>query len=83
MNNYHKHTYDSNIFIVDSTVSYKDYAKRAVELGHKILSSVEHGWQGYYYEVYELAKEYNLKFIFGTEAYWVKNRAEKDKTNIS
>lgn len=81
MNNYHKHTYGSNIFIVDSTVSYKDYAKRAVELGHKILSSVEHGWQGYYYEVYELAKEYNLKFIFGTEAYWVKDRTEKDKTN--
>lgn len=45
------------------------------------MSSVEHGWQGYYFETYELAKKYNLKFIFGAEAYWVKNRHEKDHTN--
>jgi DNA polymerase III alpha subunit len=28
-----------------------------------------------------LAKKAGLKFIFGTEAYWVKDRLEKDKTN--
>lgn len=50
-------------------------------MGHKIISSVEHGWQGYYYETFELAKKYNLKFIFGAEAYWVKDRHEKDRTN--
>lgn len=65
----------------DSAVSNEDYAKRAVELGHKVLSSVEHGWQGYYYEVYELAQKYDLKFIFGTEAYWVNDNQEKDKSN--
>ena len=58
----------------DSAASYEDYAKRAVELGHKVISSVEHGWQGYYYQCYELAQKYNLKFIFGVEAYWVKDR---------
>lgn len=81
MQNYHRHTSYSNIFIADSAAINEDYAKRAVELGHKILSSVEHGWQGYYYETFELAKKYGLKFIFGAEAYWVKNRHEKDRTN--
>lgn len=74
MQNYHKHTSYSNIFIADSAASLKEYAKRAVELGHKVISSVEHYWQGYYYEAYELAKEYDLKFIFGAEAGWVKDR---------
>jgi DNA polymerase III alpha subunit len=81
MQNYHKHTYYSNIFTPDSAASYEDYAKRCIELGHKVLSSVDHGWQSYYYETYEMAKKYNLKFIFGTEAYWVKDRSEKDRTN--
>ena len=47
----------------DSAVSNEDYARRAVELGQKVICSVEHGWQGYYYEVFELAEKYNLKFI--------------------
>lgn len=46
-----------------------------------MISSVEHGFQGYYYEVYELAKQYGLKFVFGAEAYWVKDRFEKDRQN--
>lgn len=77
MNNYHKHTSYSNIMTPDSAASYEDYAKRAVELNHKVISSVEHGWQGYYYECYELAKKYGLKFIFGAEAYWVKDRKKE------
>lgn len=81
MQNYHRHTSYSNVFIADSAAVNEDYAKRAVELGHKIISSVEHGWQGYYYETFELAQKYNLKFIFGAEAYWVKDRNEKDRTN--
>lgn len=81
INNYHRHTSYSNIYIADSAATNEDYAKRAVELGHKVLSSVEHGWQGYYFEIYELAKKYNLKFIFGAEAYWVKDRHAKDRTN--
>jgi len=79
--NFHRHSSDSNIFTADSAMVVEDYAKRAIELGHTILSSCEHGFQGRYYEVYEMAKKYNLKFIFGTEAYWVKDRFEKDRTN--
>ena len=80
--NYHKHTSYSNIWgFRDSAASYEDYAKRAVELGHKVISSVEHGFQGYYYETFELAQKYNLKFIFGAEAYWVKDRFEKTRGN--
>lgn len=81
MQNYHRHTSYSNIYVADSAAVNEDYAKRVVELGHKVISSVEHGWQGYYFETYELAKKYDLKFIFGAEAYWVKNRLEKDRTN--
>lgn len=74
MQNYHRHTSYSE---GDSAAMPDDYAKRAVELGHKVISSVEHGWQGYYHRAFELAKEYNLKFIFGTEAYWVKDRQKE------
>lgn len=79
--NYHKHTYYTNLRISDSIVSYEDYAKRAVELGHGILASGEHGWQGKYIECYEIAKQYGLKFVESTEAYWVKDRFAKDKSN--
>ena len=74
MQNYHRHTSYSE---GDSAAMPEEYAKRAVELGHKVISSVEHGWQGYYHKAFELAKEYNLKFIFGTEAYWVKDRQKE------
>ena len=81
MQNYHKHDSYSNIYVPDSAAVQEDYAKRAVEVGHKVLSSVQHGWAGYYFETFELAKKYDLKFIFGAEAYWVKDRHEKDRTN--
>jgi DNA polymerase III alpha subunit len=79
--NYHKHSHYSNPITPDSAVDNEAYAKRAKELGHGIIASGEHGWQGYYYETFELAKKYGLKFIFSTEAYWVKNRFEPDNTN--
>jgi len=79
--NYHKHTHESNIMTPDSAITSEDYAKRAITLGHKTLSCVEHGWQGQYYDTYDVAKKYNLKFIFGTEAYWVKDNTENDRTN--
>ena len=62
-------------------MTYEDYAKRAVELGHSILSSCEHGWQGRYIECYDLSKQYGLKFLFAAEAYWVWNRHEEDRSN--
>lgn len=77
MQNYHRHTSYSNILTPDSATMNVDYAKRAVELGHKIICSMEHGWQGYYFECYELAKKYNLKFVFGSEVYWVKDRQKE------
>jgi DNA polymerase III alpha subunit len=79
--NYHRHTYYTNIIIPDSACSIEEYAIRAKELGHGILSSMEHGWQGKYFETYEIAKKYGLKFIFGTEAYFVLDRKLKDGTN--
>lgn len=79
--NYHKHTDESNIYVPDSPVTIMDYVKRTKELDHKILASIEHGYQGRYFNTYDLAKKNGLKFIFGTEAYWVKNRFDKDKTN--
>ena len=79
--NYHKHSIYTNVIMIDSCAYPEDYAKRAVELNHGIISSVEHGYQGRYIESYELAKQYNLKFLFGVEAYFVFDRTEKDNTN--
>lgn len=72
----------TNVRIADSVVTNEDYARRAAELGHGIISTMEHGWQGRYIEGYELAQQYNLKFVFGTEAYWVKDR-EKEYSDES
>ena len=79
--NYHRHSHYTNPRISDSAATNQDYAKRAVELGHGILSSCEHGWQGNYFECYNLAQSNKLKFLFASEAYWVKDRFEQDKTN--
>ena len=46
-----------------------------------LFRSVEHGWQGKYHEYYESAQKYGLKFVFGTEAYWVMDRHSTDKSN--
>lgn len=40
----------SNIILTDSVATNEDYAKRAVELGHTVLSSCEHGTQGNYWQ---------------------------------
>lgn len=72
--NYHRHSHYTNPRISDSAVTNLDYALRAKELGHSILSSCEHGWQGNYFECYDLAKQHDLKFLFSCEAYWVKDR---------
>ena len=41
MQNYHRHTSYSEGY---SAAMPEEYAKRAVELWHKVISSVEHGW---------------------------------------
>ncbi len=80
-NCYHKHTHYSNIITPDSIVKPIDYAKRAIELGHTSLCTTEHGYAGNIFEYYDIAKEYNLKFVFGIEYYYVNDRFEKDKSN--
>lgn len=79
--NYHRHSCLTNIRVSDSVATNEDYAKRAAELGHKLISSCEHAWQGRYIECFELAQKYDLKFLMGAEAYWVKDRFEKDRSN--
>ena len=79
--NYHNHKHGSNIYTADSPCTIEDYAKRCKELGHSVLCSMEHGYQGMYFDTYRVAKKYDLKFVYGTEAYWVKDRLEKDNTN--
>lgn len=79
--NYHKHTYYSNPYTPDCTVSPKEYAIRAKEVGAELLSSVEHGWCGNVWEYYKTAKENGLKLLIGAEAYAVKDRHEADRTN--
>lgn len=79
--NYHCHRDYTNPRISDCAVHVSDYAKRVKELGHQVLSTVEHGWQGNYYEGWKAAQEAGLKLLIGAEAYWVKDRTEKDKTN--
>lgn len=79
--NYHCHKDYTNPRIADSAARIRDYAERAAALGHGILSSVEHGWQGNYYECWKIAREYKLKLLIGAEAYWVRDRKEKDNTN--
>jgi DNA polymerase III alpha subunit len=89
--NYHKHDHDSNIYVPDSTVQITDYINRTIELEHRIVCSVEHGWVGNYFDDYLQIEKANkklisqgkdpLKWIFGGELYWVKDRKEKDSTN--
>lgn len=79
--NYHCHKEYTNVRISDSAATLKEYAARARDLGHGILSSCEHGWQGNYYQTVKLAKEFGLKPLICAEAYWVKDREEKDRSN--
>lgn len=83
MQNLHSHKYYSNVYasFKDSHVSYRDYAARCKELGQQVITSVEHGYQGNYPRCWEVAQEEGLKFVFGVEAYWVKDRHEPDNTN--
>lgn len=104
MQNYHNHKWFSNILVADCPTSYEAYVKRAIELGHKVISSVEHGFQSNYYVPYELITNHNnnlklkleaneitkdeynertLKFIFGAEAYWVKDRLKEYPNGVN
>jgi len=110
--NYHKHTSLSHRYNKDSPLVVKDYfkyyAKNSMQGYPQIYSTVEHGWQGNYFKIYDDLEHFNsdnhktqitnkdgvlednkyysenykdIKFIFGTEAYWVKDRTSTDNSN--
>lgn len=79
--NYHKHTSFSNPSTADSAESMENYAQRTLDYGGKCLFSGDHGNQGNQFETYNIASNNNLKYRHSVEAYWVKNRFEKDRTN--
>ncbi len=80
--NYHKHTHYSNIRTLDCVVKPEDYCKRAVELGHTEYVTTEHGFQGNLYEAQTLCEKYELRCIYGVEAYYVDDMLSKeDRTN--
>ena len=79
--NYHKHDHHGNPWMVDCVVKPEEYCKRAVELGHDSVFTVNHGVTGNIFEWIEMSKKYNLKMHYGTEAYFVKDRFAKDRSN--
>ena len=79
--NYHKHTCESNHALADSAETYDKYISRIKELDAKCLFSGEHGWQGDHIAAYELSQKVKLKYRHSCEAYWVKDRLEKDNKN--
>lgn len=81
LENYHCHKDFSNTSTPDCAESIENYAARIKEFGTKCLYSGEHGSQGNQFLVYTVAEKEKLKYRHSTEAYWVKNRLEKDKAN--
>lgn len=79
--NYHKHDHYGNPWSLDVIVKPDDYCKRAVELGHSTVFTTNHGVTGNIFDWLDCAKKYGLKLIYGTEAYYVTNRLEKDSSN--
>jgi DNA polymerase III alpha subunit len=79
--NYHKHDHYGNPWTIDVIVKPEEYCKRAVELGHNSVFTVNHGVTGNIFEWLKVSKEYNLKLCYGTEAYYVQDRFEKDRSN--
>ena len=88
--NYHKHTSLSNRYMKDSPILPIDYWNELKKrYGDKpcIYTTVEHGWAGNYFKQYDDLEKYNKKngtniqWVYGCEAYWVKNRHEQDRSN--
>ena len=79
--NYHCHKMESNLMQIDCAESIENYAKKTKEYKGKCLFSGEHGWQGNQHLTYDTCQNYDLKYRHSVEAYWVKNRHEKDRSN--
>ena len=59
----------------------EEYCQRAVELGHTTVFTTNHGVTGNIFDWLVLSKQYNLKMIYGMEAYYVDDYREKDNSN--
>lgn len=88
--NYHKHTSLSNRYMKDSPLLPIDYWNELkARYGDKscIYTTVEHGWAGNYFKQYDDLEKFNkkngtnIRWIYGVEAYWVKDRHEPDRSN--
>nr|DAT39434.1 MAG TPA: DNA-directed DNA polymerase [Bacteriophage sp.] len=88
--NYHKHTSLSNKWLKDSPLLPIDYWNELkARYGDKscIYTTVEHGWAGNYFKQYDDLEKFNkkngtnIRWIYGAEAYWVKDRYESDRSN--
>lgn len=88
--NYHKHTSLSNRYMKDSPLLPIDYWNELkARYGNKscIYTTVEHGWAGNYFKQYDDLEKFNkkngtnIRWIYGAEAYWVKDRHESDRSN--
>lgn len=88
--NYHKHTSLSNRYMKDSPLLPIDYWNELkTRYGSKpcIYTTVEHGWAGNYFKQYDDLEKFNkkngtnIRWIYGAEAYWVKDRHESDRSN--
>lgn len=88
--NYHKHTSLSNRYMKDSPLLPIDYWNELkARYGDKscIYTTVEHGWTGNYFKQYDDLEKFNkkngtnIRWIYGAEAYWVKDRHESDRSN--
>lgn len=88
--NYHKHTSLSNRYMKDSPLLPVDYWNELkARYGDKscIYTTVEHGWAGNYFKQYDDLEKFNkkngtnIRWIYGAEAYWAKDRHEPDRSN--
>lgn len=88
--NYHKHTSLSNKWLKDSPLLPIDYWNELkARYGSEpcIYTTVEHGWAGNYFKQYDDLEKFNkkngtnIRWIYGAEAYWVKDRHEPDRSN--
>ena len=88
--NYHKHTSLSNRYMKDSPLLPIDYWNELkARYGDKscVYTTVEHGWAGNYFKQYDDLEKFNkkngtnIRWIYGAEAYWVKDRHEPDRSN--
>lgn len=94
--NYHRHTVWSNVRQKDSATTLDSMMKACKENGSQCMFTGEHGWQGSFLLVWDMCNQKedyrtkennakypvgNMKYRYSTEAYWVKDRHEKDRMN--